>query len=173
MLKALAHPLRGRIMDLLSVHGASTVSGLARRADVAVGSISHHLGVLADAGLVVEVPELAATKREHWWDRAGGGIAWNTEEMEDAEGQRTAAALELAGLEEQAARTRAWIERRDPAENPLDAASFVHRAWLWLSPEEMAALREDVIALVATYKGLDPEGREPVLFAGQAFPEEP
>ncbi|MBA3524404.1 MAG: helix-turn-helix transcriptional regulator, partial [Geodermatophilaceae bacterium] len=59
VLAALAHPTRRRLMDVLKVHEAATVGMLAEQLDVAVGSASHHLGVLAQAELVAEAPERA------------------------------------------------------------------------------------------------------------------
>jgi DNA-binding transcriptional ArsR family regulator len=52
--KAMGHPLRQRLLFLLGE--PATISQLAARLDVAKGSISHHLGVLRDAGMV-EVSE--------------------------------------------------------------------------------------------------------------------
>jgi DNA-binding transcriptional ArsR family regulator len=66
-LAALAHPYRARLMDALKVDGPSTATELARRTGQAVGSASHHLKVLHDAGLVAEAPELARDRRERWW----------------------------------------------------------------------------------------------------------
>ena len=66
-LAALAHPFRARMMDALKVDGPSTASMLAARTGQAVGNASHHLKVLAAAGLVEEAPELARDRRERWW----------------------------------------------------------------------------------------------------------
>ena len=55
-LSAMANPFRSRMMDALKVDGPSTASALAARTGQAVGSASHHLNVLSEAGLVVEVP---------------------------------------------------------------------------------------------------------------------
>ena len=51
-LSALANPFRARMVDALKVDGPSTASALAARTGQAVGSASHHLKVLAEAGLV-------------------------------------------------------------------------------------------------------------------------
>lgn len=48
--KALAHPLRHRLMFALGE--PATVSQLARRLDTRKGNIAHHLKVLTDAGMV-------------------------------------------------------------------------------------------------------------------------
>ena len=56
-LKALAHPLRVRILDTLSLSGASTASGLATRLGESSGATSYHLRQLARYHLVEEMPE--------------------------------------------------------------------------------------------------------------------
>ena len=66
-LSAMANPFRSRMMDALKVDGPSTASMLAQRTGQAVGSASHHLKVLAEAGLVEEAPDLARDRRERWW----------------------------------------------------------------------------------------------------------
>ncbi|MGI8666202.1 MAG: winged helix-turn-helix domain-containing protein, partial [Jatrophihabitans sp.] len=56
-LSAMANPYRSRILDALAVDGPSTASALAKRTGQAVGSASHHLKVLDQAGLVEQAPE--------------------------------------------------------------------------------------------------------------------
>ena len=41
----------------------------------AVGNVSHHVRVLADAGLLVEARELARDRRERWWAWSAGACA--------------------------------------------------------------------------------------------------
>ncbi|MFB8238014.1 ArsR/SmtB family transcription factor [Kitasatospora purpeofusca] len=50
---ALAHPTRQRLLFALS-GGPSTISRLAAQLGVNKGSVSHHLGVLGEAGLIQE-----------------------------------------------------------------------------------------------------------------------
>ena len=50
-LKALAHPVRAQILELLSQEPASA-KVLAARMDVSHGKVGHHLKVLVDAGLI-------------------------------------------------------------------------------------------------------------------------
>jgi DNA-binding transcriptional ArsR family regulator len=49
--KALGHPLRHRILFALGLE-AATISQLAKQLDQRKGNIAHHLGVLAEAGMV-------------------------------------------------------------------------------------------------------------------------
>src|SRR3954454_20546020 len=72
-LRPLAHPLRGRLLGLLRLHGPSTASRLAARVGESSGSTSYHLRQLGSVGLVVEDPEHAGEGgRERWW-REGHG----------------------------------------------------------------------------------------------------
>ncbi|MEB0003501.1 helix-turn-helix domain-containing protein [Cryobacterium sp. RTC2.1] len=66
-MRALAHPLRLQILGELRVGGPRTVGLLSEVFDEAPGTLSYHLGKLAEFGFVEEVPELASDKRERWW----------------------------------------------------------------------------------------------------------
>ena len=79
-------------MDALKVDGPSTASMLAARTGQAVGNASHHLKVLAEAGLVEEAPELAKDRRERWWRLVSSGTRWSRAEFGD-DASAVAAAL--------------------------------------------------------------------------------
>lgn len=69
-MRALAHPLRLRILGELRIGGPRSVGGLSEVFDEAPGTLSYHLGKLAEFGFVEEAPELAADRRERWWRSA-------------------------------------------------------------------------------------------------------
>lgn len=69
-LRALAHPLRLRLLGELRASGPQTVGRLSDTLDESPGNVSYHLRVLVESGFVVEVPELAADARERWWRAA-------------------------------------------------------------------------------------------------------
>src|SRR5689334_9036883 len=69
-LRALAHPLRQKILYRLELDGHGRAADLAQALDEAANSISFHLRTLARAGLVVEAPELARDKRDRVWRNA-------------------------------------------------------------------------------------------------------
>jgi DNA-binding transcriptional ArsR family regulator len=64
--KALSHPLRGEILRRLDEHGPATSTTIAEALGENTGTTSYHLRVLADAGIIEEVPE-RAHGRERWW----------------------------------------------------------------------------------------------------------
>lgn len=73
-LRALAHPLRIAIYDLLSQRGPQTASSLAAMTGESSGATSYHLRELAKHELIREVVG-RGSKRERWWERPQGGVS--------------------------------------------------------------------------------------------------
>ena len=177
VLQAVAHPLRRRVLDVLRVHGPQTVSLLAERTGSAVGNVSHHVRVLADAGLLVEAPELARDRRERWWGLVSRGLRWAEADFDtDPAGAATAAAATRLGLQRQLELTRAWLEAA-PDEPQWRGAAVSTDAWLSLTPEELHALGEEVGEVLGRWrehaKTHEREGRRPVFVYARGFPAEP
>lgn len=66
-LRAIAHPLRQRILMELVARGHARAADLAEATGEPANSISFHLRVLAKAGMIVEAPEHARDKRDRVW----------------------------------------------------------------------------------------------------------
>jgi DNA-binding transcriptional ArsR family regulator len=64
--KAMSHPLRRHMLRYLAQHHAATATSMAAALGENTGATSYHLRVLADGGVIEEVPELAHG-RERWW----------------------------------------------------------------------------------------------------------
>lgn len=79
-LKALAHPLRVQILEMLSRYGAQTACSLGELLDESSGSTSYHLRQLAKHDFVREV-EGKGTARERWWERPRGAIQITSPEL--------------------------------------------------------------------------------------------
>ena len=80
-MRALAHPLRLRILGTLRVDGPKSVGMLVEATGAASGSVSYHLSTLAKHGFVVPAPELERDGRERWWRAAHEMTSWRTEEF--------------------------------------------------------------------------------------------
>jgi DNA-binding transcriptional ArsR family regulator len=68
LIKALAHPLRWRLLELMTERGESSPVELARRLDEPIATVSHHIRVLRDLGCL----ELSRTEQrrgaiEHYY----------------------------------------------------------------------------------------------------------
>lgn len=86
-LKALAHPMRVEIFDILSQLGPQTASSLAAHVGESSGVTSYHLRALAKQDLIREIPG-RGTGRERWWERPKGSISFaNPEAMRTPAGR--------------------------------------------------------------------------------------
>lgn len=176
VLSAIAHPFRSRMLDALKVDGPSTASSLSKRTGQAVGSVSHHLKVLAEVGLVEEVPELARDRRERWWRLVSSGFRWSTSDLAgDPVAAEAGAAAESIALSRQVERKRAWMENSEAAGDWGDAA-FATQNWLHLTPDELNQLSTEIIDVIVRWSnrpGDDVTEREPVFIFAHGFPSQP
>jgi DNA-binding transcriptional ArsR family regulator len=178
VMAAMAHPLRWRLIDVLKVDGPSTASALADRTDQRVANISHHVRVLADAGLVEEVPELARDRRERWWRLVSPSLRWSPEDFAgDPAAEAVAQAAQSLSLDRHAGHARAWFAAGDEEREPWRDASFSTDKWAHLTPGELSELSRQVIALFAAWSQReipdDGEHRESVLLFAYGIPAQP
>ncbi|WP_227497018.1 winged helix-turn-helix domain-containing protein [Planctomonas psychrotolerans] len=96
-LKALAHPLRVKLIDQLWAYGPATASGLAARLGESSGATSYHLRQLERHAFVREVPG-KGTNRERWWERVPGGVTIGAPSPESTPAEKLASRLVLQEL---------------------------------------------------------------------------
>ena len=148
VLAAMAHPVRRRLLDVLKVFGPGTVTSLAELTGERVPNVSHHLKVLAAAELVAEAPELARDRRERWWRLVSPTLRWSSQDFQDdpAGAAIAQAALSLT-LDRHVGAVRAWYAADEERRHRWADAGFSTDKWLHLSPDELAELSGQVIAL--------------------------
>jgi predicted ArsR family transcriptional regulator len=66
-LRAMAHPLRGRLFYELFARGTARAADLARDLDVPANQVSFHLRQMAKYGFIEEAPEHARDRRDRVW----------------------------------------------------------------------------------------------------------
>jgi predicted ArsR family transcriptional regulator len=81
-LRALAHPLRTRLLGALRFHGPATSTQLAARLGTNSGATSYHLRQLADVGLVEDDTE-RSTGRDRVWRSVHDSTSWRTTDFDD------------------------------------------------------------------------------------------
>lgn len=160
-MRALAHPTRLRLLGTLRVRGPQSVGGLVDLLDEAPGSVSYHLGRLAELGLVVEAPELMRDKREHWWRAAHDRTVFEPLEMlDDPERLAALTALRRAILERYVEQIEAYL-RAEPALPPAwVAAAMSSDTHLSLTADELAALRDELTAVLDRWSARSEPGRD-------------
>jgi DNA-binding transcriptional ArsR family regulator len=175
-MRGLAHPLRIRILDELSMFGPLTASGLAERLGESSGATSYHLRQLEKVGLVVEDTE-RGNARERWWQRRPGSIALpESREFPPGSADRLGAQL----LEDEFLRSREVVfhEFLNEGENVfgdewLSIATF-DTINLRLTPDQLHQLVVDIDVVLWTYinayKATPSEGAKPTQIQINAFP---
>jgi predicted ArsR family transcriptional regulator len=91
VLRAIAHPVRTRILDELSASGPVRAADVARELGIPANQASFHLRQLAKYGLVEEAPEEARDRRDRVWRAtAAEGYSVNLSELAEAPGGKAA-----------------------------------------------------------------------------------
>lgn len=174
-LKALAHPMRVEIYDIITQYGAQTASSLAERLGESTGATSYHLRALAKHDLIREAAGRGAG-RERWWERPEGRVSFfNPEAMVTPAGR---AATHLVTTEFLNLRHRQLLEYVTVGleGEPKDWAEcgLVSTASVRLSLEQLTELSAAVQSLidetVDKYRDQQGEGLRPVTIRADIFP---
>ena len=156
-LRALAHPLRWQLIDLIGSEGTATATRCAEVLGESVASCSYHLGMLAKYGYIEEVP--GRTGREKPWRLASERQDLGSAGL-DSEGQLAAEAATEAFLDHEFARTRQRYRRTSL--EPEQWRPALVGASVWLTEEDYAAAREELFAVLQRYRR-DRDLRDPSL----------
>jgi DNA-binding transcriptional ArsR family regulator len=176
-IKALAHPLRLQLFELVRREGPATSTSLAKRLNETSGATSYHLRQLHRAGLIEEDAD-RGTGRERWWRSAQRRIAVRASALPD-EPDTQAAVLWFA--REIQRRRNAWVERwfdthRQWPQEWRDA-SVDSSAEFRTTPEQLAALRDEVFEVIERHRAEAERDEAPdserVVVMFYAFPQPP
>jgi DNA-binding transcriptional ArsR family regulator len=159
-LRALAHPVRIRLLEELMLGGAATATELSERVGESPANCSWHLRHLARYGFVEETGE--GSGRQRPWRTVVRQNRWGEGE-EDPE-------LEMAGLaageflaEREYQALRAWIAARHLEPQVWRDAVNLVQAIAWLTAEELAQVRQEFLPILYRYTDriTDPDNRPP------------
>ncbi|MEU3770024.1 helix-turn-helix domain-containing protein [Amycolatopsis keratiniphila] len=170
ILRALSHPLRVKILELLREDGPATASGLAKRVGESSGTTSWHLRQLAESGLIVEDAD-RGSRRDRWWKAVHEGDQMRARDFiddPDLAGPFNAYAHTM--IERRyAAEAQFVAEVRDWADEWIDKVSF-HDSPLALTPDEAAALSDEILEVIGRYRRPERDGDTQVRVHWAAFP---
>ncbi len=174
-LKALAHPLRVKIFDVLSTYGEFTASGLAERLGESSGATSYHLRQLEKHGFVREI-EGKGVGRERWWQRVPGAVTIGDEVASQTAAGKEATQLVLKEWTSNRERTLGeFLEKGDEVlSKEWMTASTVSLTNVFVTHQELAEFVERIEKLAAKFadKHRDQRtiGSRPVQLQFNAFP---
>ena len=173
-LRALAHPLRVQLFNLLSFHGPATCTALAERVGESSGLTSYHLRQLERHGLVREDTE-RGNARDRWWERVPGPVFFGSPDEPDpaTRSAQYVIAREIGRSQDQD--LDEYLRRADdelPAE--WTHAGTIGAAALRLTSTELTELSRELDELVGRYRDRGPKndrpGTRPVQLVYRAFP---
>lgn len=170
-LKAIAHPLRMRLLSILRHDGPSTATRLAERVGQSSGVTSYHLRRLAQYDFVRE-DETLGTGRERWWRAAEAmspELPAARASADDAEATLRAVAIQ------DAERVDRWLHQLHMLppewEEAVDLRSYRLRLTHAQTIALVAQLQKVAESLPADHLGVDdPNGAECVYLQIQILP---
>jgi DNA-binding transcriptional ArsR family regulator len=146
-LRAIAHPLRARLLGALRHDGPATATELAERFGESSGSTSYHLRQLDRFGFVVE-DEDQRSKRERRWRAAAKFTSWDDADFVDQpEGREASDAMHDLQVHWLLKRDRQWRERRLDWDRGWLGAAGTSDVEVRLTPDATRRLMERFLEL--------------------------
>jgi hypothetical protein len=165
-LRALSHPVRWKLLSLLTDEGPSTATQCSAKVGESVATCSYHLNMLAKYGFVAEVE---GPGRQKPWRIVKRRQSISTEGLE-GEAALAAEAASLAYLDQEHERTRERLRQYDHLPQEWREHIGFTGATAFLTPEELKRALEELRAVLLRYDErvekpeLRPEGSKPVRF---------
>lgn len=156
-LKALAHPLRLRLLGSLRLHGPSTATLLGQRLSESSGATSYHLRELERFGFVEDAPD-RGTGRERWWQASHRSTSYNRTDF-GGTGAAVADELQRRIVEVRGRVLGSWLEQRGGLSAQWQEVADFNDLPLHLTPEQGRRLGAELAAVLTRWR--DEEGAEP------------
>ncbi|MBI9116231.1 ArsR/SmtB family transcription factor [Sanguibacter suaedae] len=179
-LRALAHPVRLKMLAELRSHGPATVGRLAERLGLAAGSASYHLRTLAEHGLVVELTTPpdghSQDRRTRWWDAAHRTTTWEPgDHRHDPEAAAASRDLEATIIDGYRERALAALDLRPDLPAPWQDVAYLGDDRLTLTLAEAEQLRGELEELLERWSArpapVAPAETRPVMLVVQSYPD--
>lgn len=178
-LRAIAHPLRLLLLQVLYAEGPATASQLARRLGESSGATSYHLRALHRAGMVEDAG--TGKGRQRWWQRPRermmipNSVPADASPRERAELQAAHAQVESVFLERDEMALRRWMEIRYDLPVEWQDSQWLGNFRMWANDAELRRFGTAVLELVEPLRR-PPEsgdtGRQLVHFTFRVLPQE-
>ena len=167
VLRAIAHPVRNRILGELAAAGPSRAADLAADLGIAANTASFHLRQLAKYGLIEEAPEAGRDRRDRVWRLVDeGGLTIDTGQLAAAPGGKAAVEVfnRTAGAWAHHVVDAAYAGDRDPG-----ALRSISDHTLRLTRDEARELAAAIDEVVGQWqrrtRGRDPDRRTYLLMS--------
>lgn len=149
-IRALAHPARLTVLDLLAGGRQLTATACAEAAGLSPSAMSYHLRALEKWGFVERVAG-SADGRERPWQVVPGG--WRIEAVEGPQVGPAVNAIVGISLDRVAADLRRWFAHEHDAPPDWRDAAVAETSVVWMTADEAAELSAAYRELVDRYRG--------------------
>jgi predicted ArsR family transcriptional regulator len=140
--RALAHPLRLDLIEMLGTLGPATAARCGRQLGVSQASCSFHLRQLAKYGFVQEA-EAGPDRRERVWQLTDFEQSWPSGPVTDQ--------LDRVFAQREADRVLGWTARRAAEPSRWQEAAFLGGASLPVTADELLEIRQQLRAVLEPY----------------------
>lgn len=164
-IRALAHPVRLAILELLDQLGEATATDCATELGQTVANCSFHLRTLGKYGFVEPAPRRG---RERPWRLVPGGYDLRPD-IEQNDALRASDQLALLTLERETARLHDYYTHAHTGSSRWRGAAAMITNTLWATPEELEALAVEIAERVAALAERAPEERPDGARRAQVF----
>jgi hypothetical protein len=146
-LRALAHPLRWKLFDIVFREGTATATRCAELTGESVASCAYHLGILGKYGYVEQVP---GSGKEKPWRSVSlrQDLSAPGPELED---KLASEAATEAFLEHEFDRLRAWHRQRDTEPQEWRDATGLNGVTMWVTAQELKQIRDEITPILQRY----------------------
>jgi Helix-turn-helix domain len=157
-LRALAHPLRLALYELVTREGVLTCTAASELIGESTARCSFHLRQLAKYGYLEPAP--GGRGRERPWRRSSSGTRF-VDSGSDADFPAVTEAVGRLAAQRFLDQLQQFLGSRPAPDDPWPASAFVHDCLLYLTPAELAELRDAVLRLTRKYfpRTVDPRRR--------------
>jgi predicted transcriptional regulator len=156
-LRALAHPTRMALIELLGLRGPMTATQAAEVVNVSPTNCAFHLRTLAKYGFVAEAE--GGRGRERPWELALSGMSWSRDSADAAAYAAGKATLSMM-LERWFDRVRRYTANDSAYPREIRNASMQSQTLWWATPEEIEAIKVDLDEVMTRHaERFDPERR--------------
>jgi predicted ArsR family transcriptional regulator len=175
VLRAIAHPTRGRILDELGATGPMRAADVGEALDIPANQASFHLRQLAKYGVIQPAPEAARDKRDRVWKLADErGFRLDVQDIEKQPGGKAAVSV---FRQNKAAWAHRLVDEVFSFTQRKDSFSAIVDQTMKLTKDEAAEFMGEVDEVLATWadktRGRSRDRRTYVFYSMvQPYPED-
>lgn len=150
-IRAMAHPLRIELLDLLGYVPEATATECAERTGESVASCSFHLRMLAKYGYIEPAEPRGREKPWRLVSRSRSVSA----DWSDPASVAAAGEFALLTIDQEAERLRSWLRQVKEEPREWSESTVITRSTVWLTRDELAEVSDALASLTDRFRDRD------------------